>query len=306
MASIKNVKAHVFDLSDIDPLKCHNNDCVLNVLHYLKIFEKDKAFKLANVTNDITVPDLLDFLNTIYSTPHDVLELYNTDEDPEPSPYMIQEMLEIQDVKNKLEKLLPTNSVAFGIFIGKVNHLALFANIEDDIFIVDPQRNLTINIDEPDVGYYLYQFDRFAIVTSPKRKPKVRNMNTLFEKKIFMNTIKHRIRKQYNFPTKTATNTMSNTLKWSRYKLQHRDLKPLKKYKIIKKPNKEIRDSVFLRFEENNAVFEDITVPTSEHFFIELPKSPIRRKSFNNFKKSKSKSKKSRKSRKSRKSKHSI
>ena len=306
MASIKNVKAHVFDLSDVDPLKCHNNDCVLNVLHYLKIFEKDKAFKLANVTDDITVPDLLDFLNTIYGTPHDVLEIYNTDEDPEPSPDMIQEMLEMQDVKNKLDKLLPTNTVAFGIFIGKVNHLALFANIEDDIFIVDPQRNLTINIDEPDIGYYLYQFDRFAIVTSPKRKPKVRNMNTTpFEKKIFMNTIKHRIRKQYNFPTKTGSNTLSNTLKWSRYKLQHRDLKPLKKYKIIKKPNKEIRDSIFLRFEGNNAlaVFEDITVPTAEHFFIELPKSPIRRKSFN-FKKSKSKLKS--KSMKSIKSKHSI
>jgi len=291
MASMKKIKAHVFDLSDIDPLKCHNNDCVLNVLHYLKIFEKDKAFKLANVTNDITVPDLLDFLNTIYGIPHDILEIYNTDEDPEPSPVVIQEMLKIQHVKNKLEKLLPTNKVAFGIFIGKQNHLALLANIEDDIFIVDPQRNLTINIDERVIGLYLKDITSFSIVTSPKRKPKVQMNTTSFEKKIFMNTIKHRIRKQYNFSTKTAANTMSNTLKWSRYKLQHRDLKPSKKYKIIKKPNKEVRDSVFLRFEGNNAIFEDITVPTAEHFFIELPKSPIRRKSFNNLKKSKSKSK---------------
>ena len=44
----------------------------------------------------------------------------------------------------------------------------------------------------------------------------------------------------------------------------------IKKYKIIKKPNKFIRNSIFLRFEGNNAVFEDITVPISEHFFIEM------------------------------------
>lgn len=298
-----SVKAHVFDLSKIDPLNCHSKDCVLNVLHYLKIFEKDKAFKLANVTDEITVPDLLEFLNTIYGIPHDILEIYNVStptpvlskQTPEKTPEKIQEMLEMQHVKQKLEKLLPTNTVAFGIFVGKVNHLALFANMDEEIFIVDPQRNLTINIDEPDVGYYLYQFDRFAIVTSPKRNPKVRNMNTTpFEKKIFMNTIKHRIRKQYNFEKKTATNSMSNTLKWSRYKLQHRDLKPSKKYKIIKKPNKEVRDSVFLRFEGNNAVFKDITVPTAEHFFIELSEShkSKRRKSLSNKSKTrKSKSK---------------
>jgi len=92
-----------------------------------------------------------------------------------------------------------------------------------------------------------------------------------FKKNAYMYTIKQRIRAN------------PNAVRWSRYLLHHRDLTPSKKYKIInKKTNKSVTNSVFLRFEGNNAVFEDITVPTEEHFFIEYSnlRSGSRSKSF--------------------------
>ena len=52
---------HLFKISDMDPLKCHKEDCVLNVLHYLKILNKNKAFKIANVNDQILIKDLIDF-----------------------------------------------------------------------------------------------------------------------------------------------------------------------------------------------------------------------------------------------------
>ena len=104
---------------------------------------------------------------------------------------------------------------------------------------------------------------------------------TQFKKNAYMYTIKQRIR----------ANPTSNTLKWSRYLLHHRDLTPSKKYKIIKKPNTFVRNSIFLRFEGNNAVFEDITVPTKEHFFIEMNMNKPKTKSLRSRSRSKSKRK---------------
>lgn len=81
-----------------------------------------------------------------------------------------------------------------------------------------------------------------------------------------------------------------NAVRWSRYPLQHSGLIPSKKYKIINKlTNKSIMNSVFVRFEDKNALFEDIVVPTAEHFFIEIkPKS--RSRSFRSLRSLKSKS----------------
>jgi hypothetical protein len=282
-----SVKAHLFDLSEMDPLKCHKDDCVLNILHYLKILEKEKAFKFANVTNQISNIDTIDFLTYIYDTPHGLLEIYNTGDNADPTPDMVDDIMEEQNLKEKLYALLKPDTAAIAIFLGKVNHLALFAKKNDKIYIIDPQVGKEFDMDDPNIGLYLYKFNTIKLITSQQEKlAKVRFNTSQFERKSHMFTNKNRIRK----------NPTSNTLKWTQYTLQHRGLKPLKKYKIIKKPNKEVRDSVFLRFEGNNAIFEDITVPTAEHFFIELPElnSPKRRKSFNNLK-IKSKSKKSKK-----------
>ena len=50
--------ARLFKLSELNPLKCHKEDCVLNVLHYLNILNKNKAFKIANVNDQILIKDL--------------------------------------------------------------------------------------------------------------------------------------------------------------------------------------------------------------------------------------------------------
>jgi len=291
---------HLFKLSDLDPLKCHKEDCVLNVLYYLKILNKNKAFKIANVTDQILTKNLIDFLTYIYQVPHNITKIYESY--VLTTPDMVDDALDEQNVYDLLESELKLNTCAICLLKGEQNHLALFANIEDSIFYIDPQSGTQIlMMDETNfkpnlIGHYLYPYKEIYLVTSESKKKQVHFNTNQFEKRARFYTNKQRIRKKYNFETKTPANTLSNTLKWTQYTLQHRGLKPLKKYKIIEKPNKEVRDSIFLRFEGNNAIFEDITVPTASHFFIKLPESPKRRKSFNNLKtKSKSKSRKSKK-----------
>ena len=260
--------ARLFKLSELNPLKCHKEDCVPNVLAYLNLLERDEAFKLANINDQILIKHVIDYLTRIYGVKHDLLEIYNTDE--EPTPDMVDDIIEEQNTKDILDDQLNNNTVAIGLFLGKVNHLALFGKIDNELYIIDTQTGEEISMDDPNVGLYLYKFNKINLVTS-NRAYKIRNGNhsrhvghvSQLKKNAYMYTIKQRIR----------ANPTSNTLKWSRYLLQHRDLIPSKMYKIIKKPNKFIRNSIFLRFDGNNAVFEDITVPTSEHFFIEMKKN---------------------------------
>ena len=254
--------ARLFKISDLNPLKCHREDCVPNVLAYVNLLERDEAFKLANINDQILDTHLLDYLTHIYGVKHNLLEIYNTNE--EPTPDMVDEILDEQNTKDMLEDQINNNTVAIAIFLGKINHLALIGKINHELFIIDTQTGEKISMDDPNVGLYLYKFNKINLVTTDRtanRSATIINKNTSqFKKKAYLYTIKQRIR----------ANPTSNTLKWSRYILQHRGIIPLKKYKIIKKPNKFIRNSIFLRFEGNNAVFEDITVPISEHFFIEM------------------------------------
>lgn len=72
--------AHIqtFKLSQLNPLKCHREDCVPNVLSYLSLLEREEAFKLANVTDEVLSTHVLNFLDDTYHKKHDVLEIYNT------------------------------------------------------------------------------------------------------------------------------------------------------------------------------------------------------------------------------------
>lgn len=199
---------------------------------------------------------------------------------------MVADIIEDQNLLEKLDGYLKNNTVAIGIFLGATGHIALFGKINHSLYIIDPQSGEQLSMDDPNIGLYLFKFNIIQLVTSTSgashssgSSPKTR-----LKRNSHMYTIKQRIR----------ANPTSNTLRWTRYVLHHRDLKPQIKYKIIKKPNKEVQDSVFLRFEGPNAMFEDITVPTAQHFFIEI-KSRTRARSFS----------RSRRSRRSR-SKHSF
>ena len=273
--------ARLFKLSGLNPLKCHKDDCVPNVLAYINLIEREDAFKFADVTDTIITDHILNFLTHTYGVKHGLLEIYRTDENP--SPDMVEDILDEQNTKDLLEDQLNNNTVALGIFLGKVNHLALFGKINHKLYIIDPQSGDTILMDDPNVGLYLYKFDKIQLVTTEKRNSRIRSNMSQFKKNAYMYTIKQRIRAN------------PNAVRWSRHLLHHRDLTPSKKYKIInKKTNKSVTNSVFLRFEGDNAVFEDITVPTAEHFFIEY--SNLRSRSRSNSKsfrslRSKSKSK---------------
>ena len=251
--------ARLFKLSELDPLKCHKEDCVPNVLSYLNLLERDEAFKFANVNDQIMTKHIIDFLTDTYGLNHKLLEIYNTKD--EPTPDMVDEILDEQNTIDFLDDQLKNNTVTIALFLGKVNHLALFGKINHEIYIIDVQTGEQISMNDPNVGLYLYKFNEiylFATEGNKMSKIKVRN-STRFKKNAYMYTIKKRIR------------TNPNAVRWSRYLLQHSGLVPSKKYKIINKlTNKSIANSVFLRFEGKNAVFEDIVVPTAEHFFIEM------------------------------------
>jgi hypothetical protein len=262
--------AHLFKLSELNPLKCHKDDCVPNVLSYLNLIERNESFKLANINDTMLDTHIIEFLDNTYGIKHDLLQIYNTDEDP--SPDMVDDILEEQMVKEILDKQIKNNRVAIGIFLGLINHIALFGKKNNELFIIDPQSGEEISMEDPNVGLYLYKFHKINLVTiqSANKSPnKVRSNTNRFKRNSYMYTIKQRIR----------ANPVSNTLRWSRHLLHHRDLIPFKKYKIIKKPNKEIMNSVFLRFEGNNALFQDITVPVAQHFFIELKTKSLKTKS---------------------------
>jgi hypothetical protein len=270
--------ARLFKLSELDPLKCHKEDCVPNVLNYLHLLERDEAFKFANVNDQIMAKHIIDFLNHTYGVNHKLLEIYNTTD--EPTPDMVDDILDEQNTIDFLDDQLKNNTVTIALFLGKVNHLALFGKVNHQVYIIDVQTGEQISMNDPNVGLYLYKFNEiylFATEGNKMTNMKVRN-SSRFKKNAYIYTIKQRIRAN------------PNAVRWSRYLLQHSGLVPSKKYKIInKRTNKSVVNSVFLRFESKNAVFEDIVVPTAEHFFIEIkPKS--RSRSFRSLRSLKSKS----------------
>lgn len=129
--------ARLFKISDLNPLKCHREDCVPNVLAYVNLLERDEAFKLANINDQILDTHLLDYLTHIYGVKHNLLEIYNTNE--EPTPDMVDEILDEQNTKDMLEDQINNNTVAIAIFLGKINHLALIGKINHELFIIDTQ-----------------------------------------------------------------------------------------------------------------------------------------------------------------------
>jgi hypothetical protein len=246
------------------------------VLAYIDVIGREDAFKLANVNDQILTKHVVDYLTQIYGVEHGLMEIYTTED--QPTPDMVEDILDEQNTRDLLDDQLTNNTVAIGLFLGKVNHLALFGKIDHELYIIDTQTGETISMDDPNVGLYLYKYDKINLVTTKKRTATRLNSPsklTKFKKNAYMYTIKQRIRAN------------PNAVRWSRYLLHHRDLIPSKKYKIVnKQTNKSVTNSVFLRFEGNNAVFQDITVPTAEHFFIEY--SQLRSRSRSNLKSFKS------------------
>lgn len=261
-------KAHLFDYNELNPLKCHKDDCVPNVLAYLNLLEHDEAYEFANVNDQILIKHVVDFLDKTYGVKHDLLKIYETDEDP--TPDMIDELLYVENgLVENLYKQLKNNKVAFGIFLGKVNHVALFGKKNDEIYIIDPQSGEEHLIEDPNIGYYLWKYNEIYIVTSPEPVKFIKNA-TNFKKNSKMHTIRTRIRKN------------PNTLKWSRSVLHHRILKPNRKYKIINKKTNKTIDAIFLK-EDNPKVSvfekgsEKIFVNTEDNYFILLKKSRSKR-----------------------------
>jgi hypothetical protein len=197
--------AHLFKLSEINPLKCHKDDCVPNILSYLNLIERNESFKIANVNDQILVKHIIDFLDHTYGVKHDLLEIYNTGDDADPSPDMVEDIMESEDLIGKLDKQIKNNRVAFGVFLGKVNHVALFGKIDNEIYIIDPQSGEQIHMEDPNVGFYLYKFNQINLVTiqGPRSPEPVRLNTNQFKRTAYMYTIKERIKK----------NPTSNTLK---------------------------------------------------------------------------------------------
>ena len=69
---------------------------------------------------------------------------------------MVDEILDEQNTIDFLDDQLKNNTVTIALFLGKVNHLALFGKIDHEIYIIDVQSGEQISMDDPNVGFYLY------------------------------------------------------------------------------------------------------------------------------------------------------
>lgn len=261
-------KAHLFDYNELDPLKCHKDDCVPNVLAYLNLLEHDEAFEFANVNDQVLVKNVIDFLDKTYGVKHELLKIYENYEDPTPDMIDDDILYAENGIVENLYKQLKNNKVAFGLFLGKAPHVALFGKKDDEIYIIDPQAGEEYLIEDPNIGLYLYKYNEIYIVTSPEPVHfKINSTN--FKQSSKMYTMRTRIK------------TNPNTLKWSRSVLHHRILKPNRKYKIINKKTNKTMDAVFLKQDPKVSIFEKgsekILVNTEDHYFILLKKTRPKR-----------------------------
>jgi hypothetical protein len=152
-------------------LRCHGDDCVMNVLSFLDIIDRSTAFQLANVTDRIIIETVLNFLNETYGVPHTLYEIYN-DDDYElsgiPSPEVIYENLEYAQTFLD-SKLRENNTVLMAIFYGRTNHMATIGKLGNQYFFIDPQSAKQIKFFSEEMAYYMYsqKFHKIEIIESP-------------------------------------------------------------------------------------------------------------------------------------------
>lgn len=154
----------------VQSLRCHGDDCVMNVLSFLDIIDRSTAFQLANVTDRIIIETVIDFLNETYGVPHTLYEIYK-DEDYEQTGMLLPEVVydNLEYAETFLDSKIKENTVVMAIFYGKTNHMATIGKLGDTYFFIDPQNAKQIKFYSEEMAYYMcaQKFHKIEIILSP-------------------------------------------------------------------------------------------------------------------------------------------
>lgn len=142
--SIRNTK--------MSPLKCHSLDCVPNVFKMLGITDKENAKFLASLYKK-GVPEhvIYRFLNEEFKRPHLDEQIYNISDGQYRKFTEIESILELKNMEEYAKSIIKNNTALIGtmVYVGKeIRHLMVVANIENDVYLLDPQSNLSFNVSQ--------------------------------------------------------------------------------------------------------------------------------------------------------------
>jgi len=95
--------AHFFDINpdDIEPLKCHINDCTMNVFTLLKLLPRIHTMNIANTTNSTEVDIILSFLSDTYGVKFRNKPFFDL------TPRMDTIMTDLEEADDELMQIIP-------------------------------------------------------------------------------------------------------------------------------------------------------------------------------------------------------
>jgi len=144
----------VFNISNkkMSPLKCHSLDCVPNVFKFLGVTDKETSKFLASLYKK-GIPDhvVYRFLNEEFKKYHLDENIYTIKDGEYRRFTEIESILELKNMEKYAKSIIKNNTALMGIVVyiqSKPRHLMVVANIDNDIYLLDPQLNLTFNISQ--------------------------------------------------------------------------------------------------------------------------------------------------------------
>jgi hypothetical protein len=142
--SIRNTK--------MSPLKCHSLDCVPNVFKMLGITDKENSKFLASLYKK-GIPEhiIYRFLNEEFKKPHLDERIYNINDGEYRKFTEIESILELKNMEEYAKSIIKNNTAFIGMIVyidSDIRHLMVVANIENDIYLLDPQSNLSFNVSQ--------------------------------------------------------------------------------------------------------------------------------------------------------------
>jgi hypothetical protein len=128
--SIKNDKAS---------LKCHQDDCAMNVFNFLDLIPTQDALTIANVTDTIYASRITDFLTDTFGVNFNQKTIWNKEINHLNDNHILSNLWD------DLDEIIPSNKGII-IFIykeGEIGHYAVIGKITDskteNLYFIDPQ-----------------------------------------------------------------------------------------------------------------------------------------------------------------------
>ena len=235
-------------LNSMTPLKCHGYDCVPNVFHLLRIIDKKMATFLASLyKKGIEDDKIIEYLNSIHDAQYVIINLYTIPNGKTRHFTLHESIIKLKEMEEYVKSTLRINSALIGGIEYKKaanGHVTVIANIDGDVYIIDPQQNKYFNIskiirenkyEKPLLDYIknIVRLTVYSMMTGSKRTIYKNPFSEIFIKKSLL-------RKQNRSPPKyiNVDNLIPNT-----------------KYRIINKSDGIIEVGEFYEIYRGDAIF---------------------------------------------------